>query len=187
MRNNLQLVAENALAGLRVALVVDGLHDGGKVILADLVRAKVPVELSAGRVAVVGVVGGISVTFGRISAAFPGDPDIVALIENASGQRSDSRCPRVHPIFARAKLSVPEEHWAKVVRKDRAIVVAADASDGEFVAVGGGYLVGLPKSIEALVEHLQGKWPKFLTVGLCCLHSLLDAVAGGVEIASSCD
>lgn len=142
------------MAGLRAALVVDGLHDGGKVIFADLVRAKVPVELSAGRVAVVGVVCGICVTFGRISAAFPSDPDVVALIENASGQRANRRRPRVHPIFARAKLTVPEEHRAKVIRKDCAIVVAADASYGEFVAVGGGYFVGLPKSIEALVEHL---------------------------------
>ena len=116
MSYDLQLVAENALAGLRVALVVDGLHDGGKVIFADLVRAKVPVELSAGRVAVVSVVGGISVTFGRISAAFPGDPDVVALIESASGQRANRRRPRVHPIFARAKFTVPEEHRAKVIR-----------------------------------------------------------------------
>ena len=67
MGNNLQLVTEDIAGGLCATLVVDCLDYGGEVILTDLFRAEVPVELSSRRVGVVSVVGGVGVSFGALS------------------------------------------------------------------------------------------------------------------------
>ena len=174
MGNNLQLVTEDIAGGLSATLDVDGLDYGGEVILTDLFRAEVPVELSSRRVGVVSAVACISVSLGRVGATLPGDPHIIAFIEDTSGQCANCGSPGVHPILTRAELSVPEEHRAEIVSQHSASVVTADSSQGKLVAIGSGRLVGLPQPVEALVDHLQGEGIKLFAVGLRGLHYLLD-------------
>ena len=178
--DNLHLVTEDITGcTIKTTLNVDGLDDGGKILLADLVRAEVPVLLGAGRVGVVGIEGGIGVTLGWIGATLPGNPDIVADIEKTGGQRANRGGRGVHPVLAGAELSVPQEHRAEIVRQHLAIIVTDDARYSKFVAIGGGDLVGLPQPVEALVEHQQGEGIKLFAVGLRGLHGLLDTIDSG--------
>ena len=174
MGNNLQLVTEDIAGGLSATLVVDCLDYGGEVILTDLFRAEVPVELSSRRVGVVSAVACICVSLGRVGATLPGDPHIKALIEGTSGQRANCGSPGVHPVLTRAELSVPEEQRAVIVSQHSASVVTADASHSKLVAIGSGHLVGLPQPVEALAGHLQGEGKELFAVGLRGLQFLLD-------------
>ena len=180
MGDNLHLVTEDiTVCTIKTTLNVDGLDDGGEILLADLVRAEVPVLLGAGRVGIVGIEGGIGVTLGRVGAALPGNPDIVADIEKTGGQRANRGGLGVHPVLAGAELSVPQEHRAEIVRQHLAIIVTDDARYSKFVAIGGGDLVGLPQPVEALVEHQQGEGIELFAVGLRGLHGLLDTIDSG--------
>ena len=180
MGDNLQLITEDiTVCTFETTRIMDGLDDSGEVILADLVRAEVPVLLGAGRVGIVGIEGGIGVTLGWVGATLPGDPDIVADIEKTGGQSTNRGGPGVHPVLAGAELSVPQEHRAEIVRQHLAIVVTNDARYSKFVAIGGGDLVGFPEPVEALGEHLQGEGIELFAVGLRGLHCLLDTIYCG--------
>ena len=184
MGDNLQLVTEDiTVYTIETTLNVDGFDDGGEVLLADFVRAEVPVFLGAGSVGIVRIEGRIGVTLGWVGATLPGDPDIVADIENTGGQSTNRGGLGVHPVLAGAKLSVPQEHRAEIVRQHLAIVVTDDARYSKFVAIGGGDLVGFPEPVEALVEHLQGEGIELFAVGLRGLHCLLDTIYCGAFIA----
>ena len=184
MGDNLHLVTEDTTVHtFQTTRDVDGTDDGGKVLLANLVRAEVPVKLGFGRVGVVGAVGGIDVTLGWVGATLPGDPDIVADIEKTGGQRADRSGPGVHPVLAGAELTVPQEHRAEIVRQHLAIVVTDDARYSKNVAIFGGDLVALPQPVKALFEHQQGEGIELLAVGLRGLHGLLDTIHSGAFIA----